>query len=488
MRVLAIPYLDQMVLRKSSCWNGMLSTIYACLQKQEDLYVGLVVPKKGSGGIQWEYSEEELRAGHSRLEVIPIPAFEDEQTKAPKFLTETIACSMSMFRYLHPLRKKNYWDVVWNAQNWAGLSIMRYMEHGWLASTAPVPMINLIPDVATNDKVGHFVMVKDGLWQVGDALSAAWSYGHVIQPWEKKALVRDARKVFASAFIKRLEERCRMIPFPMELRGLASRQEEFDVIRTKRREDGHLRVYWGAHFGSRKGAKEWISTVKKAKSIAPIKAVVSSAATALPEEFNEIVEKENVHLGRGLDAYRENLHEADVMLCTAKIITAMVPFEATVSGMVPVFLKEDWLYGMFPPDYPFVVDEKDLPQTLVFIHRNFDKAKEKARQYAEWLIEKYGTDSIAPQMLQFWADVMKDDAANPAFTRGSFAELAKGAVEDGAKTMQEVYDVMQKKSAYGVDFSARGDLISDRIVRKLVLNAGVRDVCDGPEPRFVPIA
>lgn len=471
MRVLAIPYLDKKILMKSSCFRGMVNCIRGILDRYEDIEFDLVVPKKDKS-IEWEYDKEEIINGRDRFNIIEVPTYCLERDSKPFFLTEHMMVMPEMFDLVNPLRNGWKYDLIWNAQNWMSITYKRYMQHGWKSSDLSIPILTFVPDVALNSKKGIYTIKNDGAFQIGDTLSLLFDYGQVIQPNELYEVKGQARKYLSPAFVNKLTEDTSIIPLPFENDKILSLKEKYDEYRKSKKDKI---VVFAGRFEARKNIDSVLKVLERIKKLGIAEPMVISPENYIPDKVKNVVDEDKIFINQNFENYLDKLKFADVYVSMENAVTAYIPFEMAFSGLIPVYLKRDWLRDLLG-DYPFVANNlEEVVKMVKIIFDDIDYARNKADEFIELLTDWGSVDNISSKLYSLFENIVTEDNSRRIYTRGSMFDLIKLACDKRKIDYDYIYSNLKDKSDGGIDFRDRQDILPKRQIRKTILSLGYKE-------------
>lgn len=164
--------------------------------------------------------------------------------------------------------------------------------------------------------------------------------------------------------------------------------------------------------------------------------------------------------------------------------------EQLYCGPVAIFSDEPWVKGLLGEDvlkeYPYVFRTGD--QAAMLLRRVHDDYK-LASKWSDWLKEvvrkKFGQKKEITRKLLNVFEVANESLESKLTSGGK--ELTDATLADLNEPLgiDSVYSEICKRSMWMKEGHTRGGQVSKWMVYKYLLSLGYRDLCDGPEARFV---
>jgi hypothetical protein len=201
------------------------------------------------------------------------------------------------------------------------------------------------------------------------------------------------------------------------------------------------------------------------------------------------------HPGLGREAYNESLGDGDIAFVGTNYEgTGIAYMEAIRSGMLPLIIENtqaevEWIKWRLPAGYPFICREEGAAGTLLFMVKNFQALKAKWQTPLREALQPWNYTAMARDA---WTSCHKalDEVLAPI--PSSF--WAAIGIPQMRKYLQEVKpaeftaeSIKYAAKRYLTRKTAHLNFMPAQTIRYVAHREGYRDICDGPEPRYVRI-
>lgn len=433
-----------------------------------DVFVYMVVPKTARSRIVSE----------RRLWYV----FEDE---TQNFFDTQASVPLSLPELFNPRKGKYVVDAVLTSRTNAAAYMSRLL---WDARGDRVPVF--IDESMAADFESLVSPVTDDVDLMNRSMGYACAAGNFFDTdLERENALRAARRYMTGSMYRKIEEKSFVIPCGVSIEKLEKAKER--VIKSDR-----FTIGFGGRFNEMKridhlveilsdfykGGRNARIVLSSPKSEQGFEGILRKQYPEL-EVFTDVPSHEFVRMAAGWD----------IMLNTSKIEGFSVGFTEQLY-LVPVVImpKLRWVRDILKEHfdtYPFLYSNfTEAAAMLRWCFDNYEEAKKKCEHIKPWIAKTYDSRIMNERMYEVMRKKAMEEFSSPLFTEGNREVLEKAFLElPGEFGLGDMLKgIVRWSSAYRLeDFkNPRLGKLSQRLVYKWLLSKGVKDDCEGVEPRF----
>jgi hypothetical protein len=378
-------------------------------------------------------------------------------------------------------------DVVWNDCWWHNTVVAVALRSS--TTVDPPVLVNAFYESPRAPELrAHGGQPLVDLQMIGGALQ---DHAVVLTSYHRSLLLEVARQYVGASVLRELDEHVDVLPPAVDTRLIDQHRLRFDQ---ERRARGELVVFVaGGLSEAKRRFTDIAKVVKRLRDTGhPIKMKARTQSPASRRRGKQLEELGvEVEYECSRSRYLENLGDADVVVdATTDETTGLANVEAVLSGAVYVPVRQPWMEGRVPDDYPLAVSGwSDLEALLAVASKDKRKFVERFQGDVEGLERHYrslfSSDGAADRFVGILEKLLERPRAH-RISR-SFDLLVGQAVEGVTRlSLSDLYRRMREHAkSQAVDWSSGTKHWNSLVARRALENRGFRDLCNGPEPLFV---
>jgi glycosyltransferase involved in cell wall biosynthesis len=312
-------------------------------------------------------------------------------------------------------------------------------------------------------------------------------YVNFMSEHEKSISVADARKYLSSSMVRRLKEESNVA-----MMGGIDKERIDNALRSVRRTNHTLTLGYGGSFDSYKRFDDMLEIYKTIAAIRRVRVVCTTGNDLPTADRLKLVRKYpgfEFHSKVSKDQYFAMLKEWDLGLCLSPAESMGTGYlEMMHAGVVLVGLKSAFFEEITPDGYPFIGKNlAEIPGMLMLLIDNPKLRKEAAIDVRDYIATTYDNERHAYQLLEWLEEtVQKHYTTHKGWSGTSLQKKVAGVMGELTEPVSlSDFGKALKLCTPKSDYMKPGSLIGPFYLRWLILSLGYRDLCDGPEPKFV---
>lgn len=387
--------------------------------------------------------------------------------------------SQELYRFLNVRTSELVYDCVLNERVAFGPVLKKYVKAKTRQMSVDVPVfhfVNMVMDPAYGlpEAYGEDEVLSQVLNVFGD-------YVIVLNQLEKDRLIRLCREYLKPSRSLEAEKRIAVADVSgMNVEKVCALAREGVVIRERR----FTVMYAGRFNHVQKRFDLILEAFEQLFSVHPEWRYLLTSPE--DEDVSELQVRYPFEFFSGVprDEFHRNCGRADVFFYASSVESfCMTAAEMLVAGMAGVFLDREWVRKLYG-DVPFIA--KDVKEAVAMIcmieWQSRDRSVELSKLFRPAVTRLINMKGNWDAVYEFMSS--KVDALLGEPGEGSMTELIRSAL---VPPMPEsvLYQQMTSLSESNRLFGKRGDIMNRFWLRRCVLRAGFKDLCDGPEPVYV---
>lgn len=457
--------------------------VHSLLDQYKNMFVEFILPANDGSEFKYDQTAVEQYVGRDRIRFHHVSMLRSS-------VNAWAAIPRELYDIFNLSKTTMFYDAVLSGWMYASPLLKSTLKTRFGGATIDPPIFNFTVGVMLPpwvDKKRH-AMRKDSGINLSVAEVAAYNVDYMIfqTQIEKKDGLRNARAWLSPSCARDVLKNSAV----SRLSGVDC--QKIDAVRKKIKKGDKIHLGWGGRWAAEKGFKEILMMFDNVYRSGVDCDITLTTGFPAPTVDIEGLRTMYPHITfiTGVDKheYYKHLVKWDITIqhCPYEV-SSTATLEAHYGGVLVLYNDNEFARTFLPEGYPLIGSAKDLPAMLKVTVKNYTKYKKWVPIIRKKIKNECSNEVEAVKFHDYIVPMAAKHLDNQREGGGALAQLVKSALNGqyGPISFDDVCKRMQERSESSREFGRKGDKINRAYIRMLILKAGYKDLCTGPEPLFV---